>query len=74
MSAFINEKLVPVKSNAGKSKLFLDYPYPKNPAQFPVPHTIFTDASGEEIDRIVGYLAPAQFKEKMQSILTGYVN
>ena|GEM_PF-4560050 len=63
-----------VKSNAGKSRLYVDYPYPQNPRQFPVPHTIFTDASGEEIDRIVGYLAPAQFKAQMQSILSGLVS
>jgi len=71
VSAFINEKLLPVKSNAGKTKLYLSY---LKGTQFPVPQTIFTDASGAEIDRIVGYLAPAQFKEKMQSILTGLVN
>jgi hypothetical protein len=62
---------VPVKSNAGKSRLFLNY---LEGSQFPVPQTIFTDASGAEIDRIVGYLAPAQFKEKMQSILSGRVS
>jgi hypothetical protein len=66
--------LVPLKSNAGKSRLFLDYPYPKNPGQFPVPQTVFTDASGNEIDRIVGYLAPAQFTERMQAILSGRVS
>jgi len=70
VSAFINEKLVPVKSNAGKSRLFLSY-LPKGATQFPVPQTVFTDASGKEIDRIVGYLTPVQFKEKMQSILSG---
>ena len=74
MSAFINEKLVPVKSNANTSRLYLDYPYPEDPRQFPVPQTVFTDASGTEIDRIVGYLGPAQFLEQMESILTGYVS
>ena len=74
MSAFINEKLVPVKSNASKSRLYLDYPYPKDRSQFPVPQTVFTDATGEEIGRIVGYKAPAQFQQQMQSILAGYVS
>jgi hypothetical protein len=74
VSAFINEKLVAVKSNAGKSRLYVDYPYPQNPRQFPVPQTVFTDAAGKEIDRIVGYLAPAQFKAQMQSILSGLVS
>ena len=64
---------MPVKSNAGRTKLYLSYPL-KRSNQFPVPETVFTDASGKEIDRIVGYLAPAQFKEKMQSILTGHVS
>jgi thioredoxin-related protein len=73
VSAFINEKLVPVKSNAGKSRLVLSY-LPKGSQKFSVPQTVFTDASGKEIERIVGYLAPVQFKEKMQSILTGYVS
>jgi hypothetical protein len=66
---YINEKLVPMKSNAGKSRLYLDYPYPKDPRQFPVPQTVFTDSSGEEIGRIVGYRAPAQFQQEMDSIL-----
>jgi thioredoxin-related protein len=68
---YINEKLVPVKSNASKSRLYLSY-VKKLP--FGVPQTVFTDASGAEIDRIVGYLGPAQFLEQMQSILTGYVS
>ena len=71
MSAFINEELVAVKSNAGRTKLYLNY---VKGSQFPVPQTIFADASGAEIDRIVGYLAPAKFLEEMQSILTGYVS
>jgi hypothetical protein len=69
VSGFINEKLVPVKSNAGKSDLFADYPYPQNPRQFPVPQTVFTDAAGKEIGRIVGYRAPAKFQQEMDSIL-----
>jgi len=66
VSAFINEKLVPVKSNAGKSKLYLSY-VEKLP--FVVPQTVFTDSSGEELGRIVGYRAPAQFQQEMDSIL-----
>jgi len=69
VSAFINEKLVPVKSNAGKSTLHKQY-LTKN---F-VPQTVFTDASGTKIGVIEGYKAPAQFLEQMQSILTGYVS
>ena len=68
MSTFINEKLVPVKSNASKSKLYLSYPL-KGSNQFPVPQTIFTDSTGEEIGRIVGYRAPAQFQQEMDAIL-----
>ena len=68
MSAFINEKLVPVKSNAGKSRLILSY-LPKGTLQFSVPQTVFTDASGAEIGRIKGYRAPAQFQQEMDSIL-----
>lgn len=60
-----------MKSNAGKSTLYRSY---VEGVQFPVPQTVFTDSSGEEIDRIVGYLAPAKFLEQMQLILTGYVS
>jgi hypothetical protein len=66
VSGFINEKLVPVKSNAGKSRLYLSY---VKGSQFPVPQTVFTDASGTEIGRIVGYRAPAGFRQEMDSIL-----
>jgi thioredoxin-related protein len=66
VSAFINEKLVPVKSNAGRSKLYLSY---VTGSQFPVPQTVFTDATGKEIGRIVGYRAPAKFQQEMGSIL-----
>jgi len=59
---------VAVKSKAGKGTLYKEYSISA------VPQTVFTDASGAEIDRIVGYLAPAQFKEKMQSILSGRVS
>ena len=37
--------------------------------QFPVPQTVFTDATGKEIGRIVGYRAPAKFQQEMDSIL-----
>lgn len=73
MSAFINDKLVPVKSNVYKSRLFASYPYPENPSQFPVPQTVFTDASGKEIGRILGKKLPAEFQETMDSILDGLV-
>ena len=55
-----------MKSNAGKTKLYLSY---VKESQFPVPQTVFTDSSGEEIGRIVGYRAPAQFQQEMDSIL-----
>ncbi len=58
---------MPVKSNAGKSRLYRDYV--QGIEQFPVPQTVFTDASGEEIGRIVGYRAPAKFQQEMDSIL-----
>ena len=59
---------MPVKNKAGNGTLYREYSISA------VPQTVFTDASGAEIDRIVGYLAPAQFKEKMQSILSGRVS
>jgi thioredoxin-related protein len=62
---------VPVKSNANASRLYESY---IKESKFYVPTTVFADASGKEIDRIVGYLAPAQFLQEMQSILTGYVS
>ena len=62
---------MPVKSNAGRSRLYESY---IKGSQFYVPTTVFADASGKEIDRIVGYLAPAQFKAQMQSILSGLVS
>ena len=69
MSAFINGKLVPVKSNASKSRLYKDYL-----VTVAVPQTVFTDSSGAKIGVIMGYKAPAQFMEQMQSILAGYVS
>jgi hypothetical protein len=66
VSGFINDKLVPLKSNAGRSRLYLSY---VQGSQFPVPQTVFTDATGKEIGRIVGYKAPSKFQEQMTSIL-----
>ena len=63
---FINEKLVPVKSNPRTSRLYQSY---IKTSQFYVPTTVFTDASGKEIGQIVGYLAPAQFQQEMDTIL-----
>lgn len=63
VSAFINENLVPVKSNTMTSRLYQSYSIEY------VPTTVFTDASGTEIDRIVGYLPPAEFQNKMTSVL-----
>jgi thioredoxin-related protein len=57
---------VPVKSNAGRSRLYESY---IKTSPFYVPNTVFTDASGKEIDRIVGYLAPVDFQQRMDSIL-----
>jgi thioredoxin-related protein len=68
VSAFINEKLVPLKSKAGKGTLYREYSISA------VPQTVFTDASGSKIGVIAGYKPPAQFLEQMQSILTGYVS
>ena len=59
---------MPVKNKAGNGTLYKEYSISA------VPQTVFADASGKEIDRIVGYLSPAQFLQKMQSILTGYVS
>jgi thioredoxin-related protein len=63
VSAFINEHLVPIKRNTLTSRLHQSYSIKY------VPTTVFTDASGKEIDRIVGYLPPAEFQDKMKSIL-----
>jgi thioredoxin-related protein len=69
VSSYINEKLVAVKSNAGKSTLHKQYL-----TTTAVPQTVYTDASGAKIGVIVGYKPPAQFMEQMQSILAGYVS
>ena len=66
MSRLINENLVPVKSNTLKSRLYEDY------GVRAVPTTIFTDASGGEIGRITGYLGPADFRSRVESVLAGY--
>jgi thioredoxin-related protein len=55
-----------VKSNANTSRLYAGY---IKGSEFYVPTTVFTDASGEEIGRIVGYRTPAQFQQEMESIL-----
>jgi thioredoxin-related protein len=59
--------LVPVKSDANTSRLWEDY-YVQG-SKFYVPTTVFADASGKEIGRIVGYRAPAKFQQEMDSIL-----
>ena len=59
---------MPVKNKAGNGTLYKEYSISS------VPQTVFTDSSGEEIGRIRGYLAPAQFKAQMQSILSGLVS
>lgn len=61
---------MPVKSNTWKSRLYLDYM--RDGESFYVPTTIFTDASGEEIDRITGDLGPAAFRSRIDSVLAGY--
>ncbi len=70
MSALINERLVPVKSNTWKSRLYINYV--KEGLSFYLPTTIFTDASGKEIDRVSGYLGPADFRSRIESVLAGY--
>ena len=70
MSAVINQRLVPVKSNTWKSRLYVSYA--REGSSFYVPTTIFTDASGKEIDRVSGYLGPAEFAERIDSVLAGY--
>jgi thioredoxin-related protein len=69
VGAFINAKLVPVKSHAGKSTLHRQYL-----DTTAVPQTVFTDASGTKIGVIKGYLPPAEFLSRMKSILKGYVD
>jgi thioredoxin-related protein len=69
VSAFINGKLVPVKSSASKSRLYEDYL-----VTVAVPQTVFADSSGAKIGVIMGYEAPAQFMGQMRSILAGYVS
>ena len=57
---------MPVKSNANTSGLYKSY---IKTSPFYVPNTVFTDATGKEIGRIVGYLAPVDFQQRMDSIL-----
>jgi thioredoxin-related protein len=59
----VNEKLVAVKNKAGSGTLYRSYSISS------VPQTVFTDSSGEEIGRIRGYRAPAQFQQQMELIL-----
>ncbi len=61
---------MPVKSNTWKSRLYESYM--QEGTGFYVPTTVFTDASGAEIDRISGYLGPTEFAERVDSVLAGY--
>ncbi len=61
---------MPVKSNTWKSRLFVDYMV--DGSSFYVPTTVFTDASGQEIDRVSGYMGPAEFAEMVDSVLADY--
>lgn len=57
VSVFINDKFVPMKSNAGKTILHRNYGIRG------VPTTVFTEPDGKEIGRIVGYVPSDKFRD-----------
>jgi len=58
--ALVNERFIPVKSNAGKSSLYQEYGIGG------VPTTVFTRPNGEEIGRIIGYYPAEIFRQGME--------
>ena len=70
MGALINQRLVPVKSDVSRSRLYADYS--GWGGLFYLPTTVFTDASGREIGRVTGNVGPAEFGSKIETVLAGY--
>ena len=65
VQAFANEHLVSVKINAGDDdgrELFEEFNCEG------VPHLIFSDSKGNEIDRIIGYMPPEDYLTRIQEI------
>ena len=65
IQAFANEHLVSVKINAGDEEgqeLFEKYNCEG------VPHLIFTDSDGKEVDRIIGYMPPEDYLTRILEI------
>ena len=63
LAAFLNDNLVPLKSNAAESDLWRSYDI------LGVPTTVFTSPQGTEIGRITGRAPPDEFYQLTQAIL-----
>lgn len=67
VGAFLNENVVPLKSNAGKTDLHRSYDIPG------VPTTVFTSPDGTKVGQIIGYKAPDEFRQLTETILDQWV-
>ena len=63
VSAFLNDNFVPLKSNAGKTSLYMNYGIRA------VPTTVFVEPDGSEIARIVGYISADSFYQDALEVL-----
>lgn len=62
LGTFLNDNFVNLKSNAGKSGLFVNY------GLSGVPTTVFATPSGEEISRLVGTWPTGEFKDAAEQV------
>jgi len=63
LGAFVNNNLIPLKSNVGVSSLHSRYGIPS------VPTVVLASSEGTEMGRIVGYKAHDKFYREMQAVL-----
>ena len=66
VQAFSDEHFISLKYNANEemgSQLYKDYN-----CQF-VPHLLFVDSEGNEVDRIIGFLPPSEYLLRLEDII-----
>jgi len=64
LAAFLNENVVPLKINAGRSALSNRYRIDK------VPTIVFASPDGTAIGGFVGYRDPAEFQQETEAVLS----
>ena len=66
MQTFSKEKFISLKFNANEeigNKYYKEYN-----CQF-VPHLLFLDSNGDEVDRIIGFMPPSEYLLRLENIV-----